>query len=102
MMMRPGDSWHRTNSACKAEILVEIASHRDGVNPRCRRGSAMKKKYSSAVFRYLHFLQVQDETVAEPVPCHQKRRLARRWQHSLGLHFVLTEKTRCLRMRDKC
>ncbi len=72
MMMRPADSWHCTNSACKAEILVQIASQLDGVNPRCRCGSAMKKKYSSPVFRYLDFLQVDDETVAEPVPCHQK------------------------------
>jgi len=72
MMMRPADSWHCTNGACKAEILVQIASQLDGVNPRCRCGSAMKKKYSSPVFRYLDFLQVDDETVGEPVPCHQK------------------------------
>jgi hypothetical protein len=32
----------------------------------------MKKKYSSPVFRYVDFLPVQDENVAEPVPCHQK------------------------------
>ena len=72
MMMRPGDSWHCTNSACKAEFLVQIASQLDGDNPRCTCGSTMKKKYSSPVFRYLDFLQVEDENVAEHVPCHQK------------------------------
>ena len=33
-MMRPGDSWDCTNSACEAEISVQTASQADGVNPR--------------------------------------------------------------------
>jgi len=52
--------------------LVQIASQLDGVNPRCACGTAMKKKYSSPVFRYLDFLQVEVENVAEPVPCCRK------------------------------
>jgi hypothetical protein len=72
MVMRLGDSWHCTNSACKAEVSVQTATQNDGVNPRCTCGSLMKKKYSSPVFRYLDFLDVEDEIVAEHVPCHQK------------------------------
>jgi hypothetical protein len=73
MILRPVDSWHCTDSACKAEISVQVASQNEGVNPRCICGSPMKKKYSSPVFRYLDFLQVEDKVLPAHVPCHQSR-----------------------------
>ena len=72
MIMRPGDSWHCTNSACQPELSLETASQGDGVYPRCRCGSAMKKRYRSPLFRCLDSLQVEDEKVAEPAPCRKK------------------------------
>jgi hypothetical protein len=35
-------------------------------------GAPMKRKYSSPVFRYLDFLQVEDEILVEHVPHRQK------------------------------
>jgi hypothetical protein len=94
MMMCLGESWHCTNGACRAEVSVQAPSQSDGVNPHCSCGSAMKKKYTSPVFRYLDFLQVEDEVLSEQFPVPGKKN--RRWPHSPRLLCVRTEEhTRC-------
>ena len=72
MRMRLGESWHCTNGACRAAVSVHAPSQCDGGNPRCSCGSAMKKKYTRPVFRYLNFLQVEDEVLSEQISCHRK------------------------------
>jgi hypothetical protein len=56
------DRWQCTNPACGCEVLVERGGSKDGKNPRCACGAAMKKRYVSPVLTYLEFLRV-DETV---------------------------------------
>jgi hypothetical protein len=53
-------------------VSVHAPSQCDGGNPRCSCGSAMKKKYTWPVFRYLNFLQVEDEVLSEQISCHRK------------------------------
>jgi hypothetical protein len=70
MRMRLGESWHCTNGACRTEISVQSASQKDGANPRCSCGAAMKKKYTSPVLRCLDFLPVEAGVWPQHVPCH--------------------------------
>ena len=64
MMMKAGERWHCTNSACHCEIVVQVQSEFDGDNPRCVCGAPMKKKYVAPSFTYLEFLRVDDPVVA--------------------------------------
>lgn len=57
MVMKTGERWHCTNSACRCTIVVEATAEREGENPRCACGSIMKKEYSPPHFQYLDFLR---------------------------------------------
>ena len=64
MVMKSGERWHCTNSACRCSILVEISGKAEGKNPLCACGSAMKKQYASPVFQYLGFLRFPEPATA--------------------------------------
>ena len=63
MLMKIGEQWHCTNSACRCEVLVQSNSETGGTNPRCVCGAFMKKKYAPPNLTYLEFLRFED-----PVP----------------------------------
>jgi len=60
MRMKSEDCWHCTNPACGCEVLVERGASKDGNNPQCPCGAAMKKTYVSPVITYLEFLKVEE------------------------------------------
>lgn len=62
MRMKSKDCWHCTNPACGCEVLVERGASKDGNNPRCSCGAAMKKTYVSPVLTYLDFLKLEETT----------------------------------------
>ena len=63
MIMRSGEQWHCTNSACHCRVMVQLNSHFEGGNPRCVCGAPMKKQYAPPNLSYLDFLRFED-----PVP----------------------------------
>ncbi|HKT46592.1 MAG TPA: hypothetical protein VJP87_03635 [Candidatus Acidoferrales bacterium] len=65
MRMNPGEHWHCSNIACRAELVV-YRSSTDGSNPRCACGSVMKREYTPPVFRYLEFLHLEPVRGAVP------------------------------------
>ena len=64
MVMKIGERWHCTNSACGCSILVETTGNTEGKNPRCTCGSVMKKQYAPPVFKYLDFLRFPETVPA--------------------------------------
>jgi hypothetical protein len=65
MLMKSGQRWHCTNSACRAEVVVCQGSL-EGSNPRCACGAVLKKEYAAPVFRYLDFLHLSASALSEP------------------------------------
>ena len=64
MLMRPGETWHCINTSCGTTVVVQVGTKIDGANPHCSCGAAMKKKYTSPVFRYLDFLRIEDPVLS--------------------------------------
>jgi len=67
MLMKPGERWHCTNSACRLEVVVDSQGSIEGNNPRCACGAVMKKEYASPVFRYLDFLHLDEPVLSDPL-----------------------------------
>ncbi|MGC1413896.1 MAG: hypothetical protein WA817_01330 [Candidatus Acidiferrum sp.] len=65
MIMKSGERWHCTNSACRCEVLVQTNSEIDGTNPRCVCGALMKKKYVPPHATYLEFLRLDEPVTAQ-------------------------------------
>jgi hypothetical protein len=65
MLMKSGERWHCTNSACQLEVVVDSQGSVEGNNPRCACGALMKKKYIPPVFRYLDFLHLDEPVLSE-------------------------------------
>jgi len=63
MLMKSGQRWHCTNSACRAEVVVCQGSL-EGSNPRCTCGAVLKKEYAAPVFRYLDFLHLEEPVLS--------------------------------------
>jgi hypothetical protein len=64
MIMRSGEQWHCTNSACHCRVVVQLNSQIEGGNPRCVCGAPMKKLYTPPNLTYLEFLRVEDSVPA--------------------------------------
>lgn len=74
MIMKTGQRWHCTNSACRYEVLVQSSNEVEGSNPHCVCGAVMKKEYTSPNLAYLEFLRVDEpaavhDCVSESWPC---------------------------------
>jgi hypothetical protein len=67
MVMKSGERWHCTNSACRLEVIVHSKGSIEGSNPRCACGAVMKKEYTSPVFRYLDFLHLEEPVLSDPM-----------------------------------
>lgn len=67
MVMKSGEQWRCTNSACHCEVVVQSTSDVQGTNPRCVCGFPMKKTYSRPRFHYLDFLQIEGPEFARGV-----------------------------------
>ena len=65
MLMKSGERWHCTNSACHLEVVVDSPGAIEGTNPRCACGAIMKKEYTSPVFRYLDFLRLDEPVLSD-------------------------------------
>ena len=68
MLMKVGEHWRCTNSACRCEVLVETGGNIHGSNPVCACGTVMKKKYASPGLAYLEFLRDTESPRTQVLP----------------------------------
>ena len=51
MMMQEGEHWICSNADCRCEVVVTAgAGSKEGRNPTCSCGFAMRKRYSAPIF----------------------------------------------------
>jgi len=51
MTMREGEHWICSNRSCRCEVVVTTsAGRKEGANPICSCGFAMRKRYSAPIF----------------------------------------------------
>ena len=51
MTMREGEHWICSNRSCRCEVVVTAgAGRKEGTNPICSCGFAMRKRYSAPIF----------------------------------------------------
>jgi hypothetical protein len=50
MMMQEGEHWICSNADCGCEVVVTGAGSKEGGNPTCSCGFAMRKRYSAPIF----------------------------------------------------
>jgi len=65
MLMKSRERWRCTDSACHLEVIVDSPGSIEGTDPRCACGAAMKKEYTSPVFRYLDFLRLDEPVLSD-------------------------------------
>lgn len=57
MTRKSGNTWHCTDTNCRAVAVVPANMPENALPPSCFCGAKMKKEYKPPVFRYLDFLR---------------------------------------------